>query len=55
MEGWGVGVEGVWVNHLFFWWCPARPSLTPGVFHKGCIITSFVGVSWCNGSGGGPC
>lgn len=31
------------------------PPFTPGVFHKECVITAFVGFSSCNGSGGRPC
>lgn len=31
------------------------PPLTPGVFHKECVITAFVGFPSCNGSSGRPC
>lgn len=31
------------------------PPFTPGVFHKECVITAFVGFSSCNGSSGRPC
>ena len=31
------------------------PPLTPGGFHKECVITAFVGFPSCNGSSGRPC
>lgn len=47
--GGGVG-QGSFVKGV-----SSLAPFTPGVFHKECVITAFVGFSSCNGSGGTPC
>lgn len=49
MEGMGVG-QGPFVLVV-----SSLPPFTPGVFHKECVITGFVGFPSCNGSSGRPC
>lgn len=59
-SGWRLGCEGRGVGGVlgqcsFVPVVSSLPPLTPGVFHKECVITAFVGFSSCNGSGGRPC